>query len=259
MPNRHNPLIDLRYWVLINLISIFGTNTGDLMVRLFKQLFEGQPWLANFKHIGPFPLLLVLFLLVYFIQQRSQRPREFYFWGLILIIRTAATNVADALTDELSLSLITILLGLGLPFLFYAIYWQQHRPKPISTPFVPDTSWDYWGAMIVAGVLGTVAGDALWQWLGLSTAAWALGGITIIMVITGYRSYLALTAFYWLGVLWARIAGTAAGDWLAKNADRGGSGLTLYSATLVSGVVFVVIALVWQSDSKDQVQTGQEI
>jgi uncharacterized membrane-anchored protein len=254
MKHHHNPLINLRYWVLINLISIFGTNTGDLMVRFFRQAFADQPWAAGLKHLGPFPFLLILFLVVYFHEQFSKRPQELHFWILILIIRTAATNVADALTDELSLSLSAVVMLLGIPFAAYALYWQRQRLKPVSLPFLAQTSWGYWGAMMAAGVMGTALGDALWQMLGLGPAALILTLISVMLVATGYRSYLALSACYWLGVLWARIAGTATGDWLAKSAAKGGAGLTLDYATLASGILFVVVALAWKSSRNRQVQ-----
>lgn len=253
MKSQHNPLINLRYWVLINLVSILGTNTGDLMVRLFRQIFGEQTQVLALKHFGPFPILLVIFLLVYFLERRSERPQESFFWALILIIRTAATNVADVLSDDLSLSLIKIVLLLGLPFLAYAFYWQSQRCKPVITPFVPETPWSYWGAMMLAGVLGTAIGDALWQAMGLSMAAVLLSIGTGIIVIAGYRSYLAVTAFYWVGVLLARITGTGVGDWLAKSTERGGSGLNLYTATLVSTLVFIIVALSWKSKGSEQI------
>ncbi|MDE1942212.1 MAG: hypothetical protein KGI47_03590 [Betaproteobacteria bacterium] len=253
MKNQHNPLINLRYWVLLNLVSVLGTNTGDLMVHLFRLAFGDQTRIFGLKHLGPFPILLVMFLLVYLLAQRSERPQESYFWALILIIRTAATNIADMLSDDLSFSLTAIFLLLGLPLLVYSLYWQSQRTKPISVPFVPETPWNYWAAMMFAGVLGTAAGDALWQAMGLSTAAAPLSIVTGVFVMTGYRSYLAVTALYWFGVLLARITGTAAGDWLAKSAERGGSGLNLYTATMVSAAVFVIVAIIWKTKRPIQI------
>lgn len=63
MRSFHYPLINLRYWVLISLVSIFGT------------------------HVGPLPVLILAYALV-------------YFWVVIILIRTAATNIADSLFDD---------------------------------------------------------------------------------------------------------------------------------------------------------------
>jgi uncharacterized membrane-anchored protein len=69
----------------------------------------------------------------------------------------------------------------------------------------------------------------------------------VILVIIGYKNVLIFTPLYWFGVTLARVAGTDVGDWLAKSAERGGSGLDLPTATVISGFLFVITALFWRA------------
>ncbi len=244
----HNPVVNLRYWLLIFLASIFGTNTGDYCVKLYRQMGD----LANLsalglKHAGPLPFLIVGFLLIYFLEKRDRHPHEFYFWSAIILIRTAATNIADALAGDLNLSF-TLLVGvMSVALVYLALQWQSKREAPTLTFFVPDTTNMYWCTMLLAGVLGTVVGDEVWHLFGIANSAAVLTVLMALLVYFGYRNILILTAMYWFGIVFARISGTAVGDWLAKSIDKGGAGFNLTTATIISGVVFILVAIMWRS------------
>ena len=243
MQKLHNPEIDLRYWVLISLASIFGTNTGDLTVRLFNM--TGQAWFG-LKHLGPLPLLILAFVAIYLLEKKDRRQGEGYFWTAIILIRTAATQIADTVNGDLGLSLAYLIGGLTLVLTVLAFQWQAKRAKPLDPVLVPDTSDSYWLTMLVAGVLGTVIGDELWHLMGLGSSSLVLTLCMGLLVFLGHKSFLKLTALYWFGVLFARIAGTAVGDWLAKTIARGGAGLTLEGATLLSGLIFIGTCYFWK-------------
>jgi len=250
MKREHNPVINLRYWVLISLVSIFGTNTGDLAVRWYKQFATvlNLSWL-ELRHLGPLPVLVLFFVLLWRLEKKDKSKIELYFWLAIIIIRTAATNIADALVDDLHLGFLISSTIFTVGLLCLALLWQKNRPKPIALNFVPETTGTYWLMMLMAGVLGTVLGDYLAHSYGLANSALVLSLLMVGLVLAGYRGFLVLTPLYWLGIVLARIAGTAAGDWLAKSAEKGGSGLDLPTATLISGVIFVLVAVYWKSET----------
>ena len=101
--------------------------------------------------------------------------------------------------------------------------------------------------MMTAGVLGTILGDYVADEYGLAYTAGCLSLAMAILVVLGFKNFLVMTPLYWLGVALARVAGTDVGDWLAKSAEKGGSGLDLSTATVISGFVFTVLALFWKS------------
>jgi len=247
MQNQHNPIINLRYWILISLASIFGTNTGDLAVRFAKMsgLFPVEGMLGM-RHSGPLPLLILLFVVLWFTEKKNKEKTELYFWSAIIIIRTAATNIADVMADDINFDfwISSGIIAIGLSGL--AIFWQTKRIKPIDPVFVPETTNLYWTMMLFAGVLGTAVGDYVAHCYGLGPTSIVLGLAMVAVVVLGYKNILIFTPFYWFGITLARIAGTDIGDWLAKSAERGGSGLDLPTATVISGFVFVVTALFWK-------------
>lgn len=249
MRSLHNPLINLRYWVLISLVSIFGTNTGDLAVRLFRQGYEALGLgRSEFSHIGPLPVLILAYVVNFLLEKRSLARTELYFWVAIILIRTAATNIADSLFDDLGIKFYVLAGVLSALMLWAALRWQSLREQPIDPQFVPTTNYFYWSCMLLAGVLGTVVGDELWHSLGLAQATAGLSLAMLLLVLWGHNSFLKLTAWYWFGVVFARIAGTAAGDWLAKSQERGGAGFDIYQATLLSGAVFFLMLFVWKAN-----------
>ena len=248
MKKIHNPLIDFRYWVLISLASIFGTNTGDLAVRLCKLSGIFPPeGLMGLKHAGPLPILILLFGLLWLLEKKDDDKTELFFWSAILIIRTAATNIADMIAGDLHLDplMCSLVLALGLSGL--ALWWQSIRPQPLDPLFVPQTHLLYWSMMMTAGVLGTILGDYVADEYGLAYTAGCLSLAMAILVVLGFKNFLVMTPLYWLGVALARVAGTDVGDWLAKSAEKGGSGLDLPTATVISGFAFTVLALFWKS------------
>jgi uncharacterized membrane-anchored protein len=241
MQSVHNVQVNVRYWILIFLISIWGTNTGDFAVHYYHDHLSGFD-LIGFKHLGPFPLLAVVFCCVLLLERFVTLPTEVFFWTQILLIRTAATNIADALVDDLEFD-INILIGtLTICMVLYAINWQQKRSDK-SYGFLPETNGLYWLGMLIAGVLGTVVGDLAWHLFGLAETSLVLTLVYVIGVAVGRHKLLSATPFYWLGVVMARITGTAIGDWLAKSQQKGGAGLGLEWAVVASGIIFILMTL----------------
>lgn len=243
----HNPKIDLRYWVCISLVSVFGTNTGDLAVRYFRLLLgSGFPELAPLGHAGPLPFLIATALVLFLIERANRTTTEFFFWSIILIIRTAATNIGDLLIGDFHLHPLLLTAVTACLLIFSSHAWVARRGRePLSSgKLVSD--WIYWTCMLLAGVLGTIFGDFLWQTIGLVMASLILFALMAALVAGGHRSFLLDPRLYWIGIVMARVSGTAIGDWLAHSSERGGAGLGLPLATVASGFVFVLCAVLWR-------------
>jgi uncharacterized membrane-anchored protein len=251
MQTIHNPRIDLRYWACISLVSVFGTNTGDLAVRYFRLfLGSGFPQLAPLGHAGPLPFLMALALLVFLIERVNRTATEFYFWTIILIIRTAATNIGDLLVDDFHFQPVWLTVVMACLLIFSSHVWAARRgQEPLSSGKLAS-NWLYWTCMLLAGVLGTIFGDFLWQAMGLATATLFLFALMAALVVSGYRRFLLDPRLYWIGIVMARVSGTAIGDWLAHSSERGGAGLGLPVATIVSGLAFMLCVVFWRTGPK---------
>ena len=233
MKTIHVPKVNGRYWLAILLASVFGTNMGDLYAH------------ESGLGIGMgLVLLTVLAALAFVGERRDGRAHEVWYWLVIIIIRTGATNIADYLAFRVRAP--PVALGLGLVLLLAVLAWRTHRAirtGPDADRRLPVTDEVYWAAMLTAGVLGTVLGDDASHKVGEGPASIGLGlllGVGLLVTGGEVRSIFA----YWGTVAVARTAGTAIGDWLAENRifDIG-----LPLSTLLTGTAFVAVLLLWQS------------
>ena len=230
---RSLPRIDLRYWLCLCAASIFGTNTGDLLGdELHLGHLSGLPWLAG------------LFALILLFDRVSRTPIPLWFWFAIITVRTAATNIGDMFHEWHIDFAVSIPLVLAL---FASAVWVYRQVTPSS---IRVTS-SYWVCMILAGVLGTLAGDFASFRLHLTpTGTAVVVGILIAMMLRVVLRRKTLTpVLYWTTVALIRTAGTGAGDALANT-------FGLPWSTLLTGLAFLVPVIAfyrtdWLTTSRD--------
>jgi uncharacterized membrane-anchored protein len=232
----HTPRIDARYWTAITLASVFGTNLGDF--------YAHESGLGIVKGLAVLALLTAIaFVAEHFDKLRHQA----WYWIVIIIIRTGATNIADYLAFRVRIP--GLILTLSLAILIALFAFGTHRAAKAAGPnALPPTNAPYWLAMLSAGVFGTVLGDICEHAFGEGIAAIGLTILLLIVLAAGFRRAAQQIAIYWLIVAVARTAGTAIGDWFAEN-EILHIGLPL--CTLGSGIAFVGILLFWRSSQKE--------
>jgi uncharacterized membrane-anchored protein len=241
MNSFHLPEVNARYWAAITLASVFGTNLGDLY--------------AHESHLGlvqGLSILCVMAALAFVAERTDKSPHEAYYWLVIIVIRTGATNIADYLAFKARVPMVA-LIG-GLVALLCALAWRSKAAAPASAPtgnpgatLVPGSDASYWGAMLVAGVFGTVVGDVCSHLVGQGVASLALGLVLCGVLLWRQNTGKAGIGLYWLTVATARTAGTAIGDWLAENKSVG---LGLPLSTVLTGCVFVAVLMLWNTLGK---------
>ena len=222
---RSLPRIDGRYWLALSAASTFGTNTGDFV--------------AGYLHIGHLaglPWLLAAFLVILILERLSPVKTPMWFWAAIITMRTAATNVGDAFHDfrigfEISVPVVLVI------FALCAVLYARSTPRKAADDETMNVNGLYWVTMMLAGVFGTVGGDLAAKWVtepGAATAVFAMAAIAIVYFRR--RGILLQAAAYWTVVGLIRTAGTAAGDTVAH-------GIGLAPSTVLTGIVFVVLAI----------------
>jgi len=218
------PKINRAYWMCLILASIFGANAGDFVADILR-----------LGHLKGIPYLAACLLAV-FVIERFRAPSALYFWGAIIIIRASATNIGDIFHDlkigfATSVPLMTFVLVAAVGF------WRAVKPHDASSATITINAF-YWVTMFVAGVLGTVGGDAMSYGIRLGNlgATIALGVPLGLAFWFGRNGLLRQLYYYWLTVALIRSAGTSAGDLLSYV-------IGLTGATAASGATF--FALVW--------------
>jgi uncharacterized membrane-anchored protein len=238
MQSRHTPRVDVRYWTAITLASVFGTNLGDLYAHE-----------SGLGIVAGLAVLALLAAVVFVVERLETRRHEAYYWLVIILIRTGATNIADYLAFRVHIP--ALLLTLGLVALLCLFGWGTHRASGAdgrSSQALPKTDRDYWLAMLTAGVFGTVVGDICSHAVGEGVASLILAALLFVVLLAGRGRAAQVIPLYWTTVAVARTAGTAMGDWLAENKLLP-IGLPL--STLITGIAFVAVLVLWRSKAKE--------
>ena len=241
MKQQHLPTLGPRFWSALCLASIFGANVGDFFAHDL-----------GLGHLGGLPFLAIGFALILVAERVDGGVRELYYWFAIIVVRTAATNIADYLAGDLKLPRPWVMAGLAVALaLAVTFVAQRRRQAGISDSKQTLLTADalYWISMFLAGTLGTVMGDYVSHnlHLGDALAALALGLPLAVLFIVGSRGLLWTLPFYWLTIVLVRAAGTSAGDFLA---GRNLLGLPL--STAVSGLAFVALLVLWKDRRSGQ-------
>ena len=259
------PLINSRYWLTLVAASIFGTNTGDMISEYFHLgNLAGLPWLA------------VAVAAVFLVERLSPWASAVYFWAAIILIRTGATNIADA-THPLGIygvALVPVILAAFAGMVWFYKRRVDARPVALGTPKVDGV---YWFCMALAGIVGTLIGDFgsgafafasyeaahlagavsggfdfAWMQTGHVVATLVFGGAVVAMVARNSFAELAKPVKYWTLLALIRTAGTAAGDYIAH------TGLGLAGSSLVTGLAFAGLVTGFYVMKKDNlVALGQ--
>ena len=83
MQQYHVPLLGLRYWIALCLASVFGANMGDFFAHNMA-----------LGHVAGLPFLAIALALVFLLERFDRTAHEAFYWLAIVVVRTAATNLA---------------------------------------------------------------------------------------------------------------------------------------------------------------------
>ena len=161
-------LVDARYWTGITLASVFGTNLGD-----FYAHESGTRNRDRTCGVG--------FACGYCLCGRSafeNAVMKSYYWLVIILIRTGATNIADYLAYRVRVPALILTLGSGRTA-FCSDFSHTAAPElPLNlSRDLPKTDAPYWLAMLTAGVFGTVGGDICEHAMGEGVASVVLTAV----------------------------------------------------------------------------------
>jgi uncharacterized membrane-anchored protein len=246
MQRQHVPSAGVRYWAALSIASVFGANSGDFIARYL-----------HLGHAGGLLPLAALLALVFVAERRDTSVHEAYYWTAIIIVRTAATNLADLGASDFKIEKVWLIVGLSVALALTLLLNPPRKSADTAAGQVfelPITDARYWVAMLIAGTLGTVIGDltSFEVGLGLGKASIVLIVILAAVFALGGIGLFTQVWFYWLTVVVVRAAGTTVSDFLARNIF----GLAL--STLCTGLLFVATLLIWKG-RRDQLRASETV
>jgi uncharacterized membrane-anchored protein len=227
------PEATLVFWA----IKIMATTVGE----------TGADFLA--VHVGLGTALtggmMLTFLVIALVAQlRMRKYVPWIYWLTVVLVSVVGTQITDALTDKLDVSLYvsTAAFALALAAIF-ALWYGVEKTLSIHTIHTTRRELFYWAAVLFTFALGTAAGDLATEALGLGFMIGALAfGVLITAIATIYYIGGNAVLMFWLAYILTRPLGASLGDLLSQSQAYGGLGLgTINTSALFLTVIVVLV------------------
>jgi uncharacterized membrane-anchored protein len=227
------PEATLVFWA----IKIMATTVGE----------TGADYLAVHVGLGTAltgAMMTAFLIAALAVQLRKRKYVPWIYWLTVVLVSVVGTQLTDALTDKLGVSLYasTIVFSLVLAVVF-ALWYRSEKTLSIHTIYTTRRELFYWGAVLFTFALGTAAGDLATEALGLGFMFGVVVFSALITLVSAiYYSGVNPVLTFWLAYILTRPLGASFGDLLSQSREYGGMGLGTISTSLlflaaISGLV----------------------
>ncbi len=230
------PQVSITFWIIKILCTTVGETGADyLTVEAGLGAAMTGALMTGF---------LAFFL---WLQMRADRYIPWVYWLSVVLLSVVGTQVTDALTDGLGISLYlsTAVFSVLLAALFAAWYWREHTLS-IYSIVTRRRELFYWGAIFLTFALGTASGDLATEALGLGFRVGTLVFAALIALIwIGYFLKAPPVLSFWLAYILTRPLGASIGDFLSQSTEYGGMGWgTTYTSLAFLCVISALVLMI---------------
>jgi uncharacterized membrane-anchored protein len=225
------PEVTIAFWV----IKIMSTTVGE----------TGADYLAVHVGLGTVAtdaIMAVLLIASLILQFRARRYVPWRYWLTVVLISVVGTQITDALTDglDVSLYLSTSVFAVALAAIF-AVWYTVERTLSIHTIVTMRRELFYWTAILFTFALGTAAGDLATEalQLGFRVGVFVFGALIALVTLSYYRGANPILTF-WIAYVLTRPLGASLGDLQSQARTYGGLGL----GTIITSAAFLTIIVV---------------
>jgi uncharacterized membrane-anchored protein len=207
------PEVTLAFWV----IKIMSTTVGE----------TGADYLAVHVGLGTAltgALMAALLTAALLLQLKTRQYVPWIYWLTVVLVSVVGTQITDALTDGLGVSLYasTAFFGLALAAIF-SIWYRTEHTLSINAIDNGRRELFYWAAILVTFALGTAAGDLATEALGLG---FRLGVIVfgVMIALAAFATLLGSNRVltFWIAYILTRPLGASLGSGANSGNSRGG-------------------------------------
>lgn len=237
------PEVTLAFWI----IKIMSTTVGETVADyLAVDIGWGQSITRS--------VMAIFLAIALFMQLRSRRYGPSIYWLSVVLISIVGTQITDALTDDLGVSLYisTAVFAAGLAIIF-SLWYYLERTLSILTITTRRREWFYWAVVLCTFALGTAAGDLATEALGLGFK-WGvvIFGAMIALTFAAWRLSANAVATFWIAYILTRPLGASLGDLLTQSKVYGGLGLgAMLTSAIFLTVIFVLVTWAHIKQSED--------
>lgn len=240
------PAVTLGFWIIKILATTLGETGGDSvsMSWLGETTAEaGQAGLNGYL-VGTLLFGLVLAVLVW-AQIRARSFNPWLYWATIIASTTAGTTLADFADRSLGIGYPGGSLLLLACVLLTLLAWRRTLGSvSVDTVVSPREEVFYWTTITFSQTLGTALGDwAADAGLGYSGGALLFAAALAVLAMLFFWTRVSRVFLFWAAFILTRPLGATVGDFFDKPLDKGGLDISRPLASLVLGVVIVVLIL----------------
>jgi uncharacterized membrane-anchored protein len=245
------PVVTLAFWV----IKIMSTTVGE----------TGADYLAVQVGIGTAittAVMVVMLIGALLVQLRMRYCVPWIYWSTVVLVSIVGTQITDALTDRLGVSLYvsTAAFATGLAITFI-LWYAVERSLSIQTIVTTRRELFYWAAILFTFALGTAAGDLATEAFGLGFSIGAMIFAALISISALAYAVGANTVLtFWLAYILTRPLGASFGDLVAQAREYGGLGFgTVYTSLAFLTVIIALVAMTSFSNDERNSLTGDRV
>src|SRR5260221_2180487 len=202
------PDVTLAFWV----IKIMSTTVGE----------TGADYLAVHVGLGTAmtsAITVSLLLAALLVQLQMRRYVPWIYWLTVVLVSIVGTQITDALTDRLEISLYTSTAAFAATLAAtFAIWYLSERTLSIHTIFTTRRELFYWAAILFTFAMGTSVGDLLAERLdlGYGQAAVVFAAMIGVVALLHYVAKMDAILSFWIAYILTRPLGASMGDFVAK-------------------------------------------
>ena len=226
------PEVTFIFW----LIKIMSTTVGE----------TGADYLAVHVGLGATvtgAIMVGLLAIALAVQLRVRRYVPWIYWLTVVLVSVVGTQITDALTDKLEISLYVSTVGFAVALaITFAVWYRSERTLSIHTIVTTRRELFYWLAILFTFALGTAAGDLATEALGLGFRLGVIVfGALIAVIAAAYYLGANPVLTFWLAYILTRPLGASLGDLLSQSRNYGGLGLGTIQTSLAFLTVIIVL------------------
>lgn len=228
------PAVTAAFWIIKLLSTTVGETGADFLA-------VNAGWGAGITTGVMFALLAATLI----VQMRSRRFTPWIYWLTVVLVSVVGTQITDALTDRLGVSLYlsTAVFALALAAIF-GVWYRVERTLSIKEVYPGRREAFYWAAVLCTFALGTAAGDLATEALGLGFRLGVLVFSVAISVVAVFALFgVNRVLAFWVVYILTRPLGASLGDWMSQSPTYGGLGLgAMWTSAAFLLVIGVLVA-----------------
>lgn len=241
------PVVTPVFWI----IKIMSTTVGE----------TGADYLAVHVGLGAArtgAIMGALLIAALLLQLRAPRYVPWIYWLTVVLVSIVGTQITDALTDGLEVSLYTSTISFAAALAaIFAIWYAVEGTLSIQAIDTPRREIFYWCAILFTFALGTAAGDLATEELSLGFNVGVVAFGALILAIAGaYWIGVNAVLTFWLAYILTRPLGASLGDLLSQAKTYGGLGFgTVYTSLGFLAVIVALVAVATFSSQSSTLET----